>query len=285
MNNQATPSGVLDHHRALCQKRGVIGRWREERDDRLHDLMDLWCDHFDAGLGEATLYAVTSDMTTLAIAAGETMPLQSLLLTDLPSSTGLCVWADPVDELEGYPIVAVSWVTRHDVETYDVETLETFDDDQVDVFVYALLKGELIPVGNMTWIVGDTPDPAHDVESFYDAETGWHTLRAAWTLMSQTLTALTPTSPDRAARRRSIRAGYDLRDVVVVTLRRRRSQPDLDADDESVNWSHRWMVEGHWRNQWLPSVGAHRLQWIASYVKGPENLPLVLKRRVIFLKR
>ena len=48
----------------------------------------------------------------------------------------------------------------------------------------------------------------------------------------------------------------------------------------SVSWSHRWLVNGHWRNQWLPSRAAHRLQWIAGYVKGPASKPLVVKDRV-----
>jgi hypothetical protein len=40
------------------------------------------------------------------------------------------------------------------------------------------------------------------------------------------------------------------------------------------------MVRGHWRNQWYPSLNAHRQRWISPYVKGPEDEELVLKDRV-----
>lgn len=69
----------------------------------------------------------------------------------------------------------------------------------------------------------------------------------------------------------------------VVIVRLRRKSLDETSDGEPVGdvpWSHRWLVSGHWRNQWLPSRMAHRLQWIAGHVKGPQHKPLVVKDRV-----
>lgn len=37
--------------------------------------------------------------------------------------------------------------------------------------------------------------------------------------------------------------------------------------------THRWIVRGHYRAQWYPSSGAHRVIWIAPYLKGPEDAP------------
>jgi hypothetical protein len=41
-----------------------------------------------------------------------------------------------------------------------------------------------------------------------------------------------------------------------------------------TSYDHRWIVRGHHRAQWYPSLQAHKVIWIAPYVKGPEDLPL-----------
>jgi hypothetical protein len=81
--------------------------------------------------------------------------------------------------------------------------------------------------------------------------------------------------------RRSLRSGLKS-EVVVVRLRRKSlDEPHEDNGEEGgVAWSHRWLVSGHWRNQWLPSRTCHRLQWIHGYVKGPAHKALVVKDRV-----
>lgn len=81
------------------------------------------------------------------------------------------------------------------------------------------------------------------------------------------------------------------REVALVTcasLRRHRyvTEDDRKAREaESREYSHRWIVRGHMRNQ---AVGPrladgerkHIRIWIAPFVKGPDDKPLVLKDRV-----
>lgn len=128
-------------------------------------------------------------------------------------------------------------------------------------------------MGWMQWIVGDIP--SNDFHNFGGV------LLATWTLMQQSLSVSQKIPGDRAERRRCSRANLPS-DVVVVRLRRHSQDNDnAEAPPEgAVAWSHRWLVNGHWRNQWLPSRAAHRLQWIAGYVKGPAKLPLIVKDRV-----
>ena len=62
--------------------------------------------------------------------------------------------------------------------------------------------------------------------------------------------------------------------VNVITLRASvREAVSVERGDGPV-WKQRWLVRGHMRAQWYPASRAHRLIWIAPYVKGPEGSPL-----------
>lgn len=84
------------------------------------------------------------------------------------------------------------------------------------------------------------------------------------------LTKLAEPSGGRGERRRAARELPGLR---VLTL---ASGASVKAQTTShVEWSHRWMVRGHWRQQPCgPQRSQRRLQWIDPYVKGPDDKPL-----------
>lgn len=80
-------------------------------------------------------------------------------------------------------------------------------------------------------------------------------------------------TPDRAAMRRMKRAGIARGEVKVIYVRgsRRNHQPT----GEHNNYSCRWAVSGHWRNQpYGPGRKLRRPIWIAPYIKGPADAPL-----------
>jgi len=83
----------------------------------------------------------------------------------------------------------------------------------------------------------------------------------------------------RAARREAMRMGSPLEEaseyVTFVVLRRPEHKRHKNEEEQSVDWKHRWIVNGHVRAQWYPSEQAHRLIWIAPYVKGPEDAPML----------
>lgn len=60
-------------------------------------------------------------------------------------------------------------------------------------------------------------------------------------------------------------------DVQIIALRRTASSAHQGSGD-SVAWSCRWVVSGHWRQQ--PYKAGRRLRYILPYVKGPEDKPL-----------
>lgn len=50
---------------------------------------------------------------------------------------------------------------------------------------------------------------------------------------------------------------------------------------EGPMWKQRWLVRGHYRAQWYPSLKAHRVIWIAPYLKGPEDAPLAAQHYAV----
>jgi len=126
----------------------------------------------------------------------------------------------------------------------------------------------------------DTPDDVPD--TYATAYSAFNYVLALWILLGQTVTSATEADIDRAARKRAGRAAIPPK-VTVITLRRRAS--GQSEGETHVEWTHRWIVRGHWRNQYYPSENTNRLIWIAPYVKGPDDAPLIQSQKVYRLAR
>lgn len=77
-------------------------------------------------------------------------------------------------------------------------------------------------------------------------------------------------------------------DVQIIQLRRRQVVSTAAGEDGHTvrDWKCRWIVTGHWRNQFFPSKGKHEEIWIDSYPKGPDDKPLkVPSHRVYAVSR
>jgi hypothetical protein len=89
---------------------------------------------------------------------------------------------------------------------------------------------------------------------------------------------------ERHLRKRIMREAQieSLPTVKVVELRRLESSPHSPTDEPgSVDWSCRWVVGGHWRNQ--PYKDRHELIYILPYVKGPADKPLRLPTHTVYV--
>jgi hypothetical protein len=75
-------------------------------------------------------------------------------------------------------------------------------------------------------------------------------------------------SAPRAHSRRAGRSGRlgNIKDVVVMSLRRAEYDSEGVATGRTVTLAH--LVRGHWRNQWYPSMKAHRAKWIQAHRRG-----------------
>lgn len=157
---------------------------------------------------------------------------------------------------------------------------------------YSLHGCEWLPLGRSEWPVSDelgVPPlnrmPDHQVASYLEDR---RMLAALWTLLAQEGIAQTQVQrPERQAVRRTMRAGLSsaIAEVRVVNIRQTRGHSAGGGTSEQRDWSHRWLVSGHWRHQ---PVGRRRqdrrLTWISPHVKGPADKPLVVKEVVHALR-
>jgi hypothetical protein len=105
-------------------------------------------------------------------------------------------------------------------------------------------------------------------------------IQAMWRLMQQTIFTRDQADAARPTRRRAERASFPERRITVVRLRR-PSAPAGDQEHGKVEWTHRWLVSGHWR--WQPyGDGVRRQIWISPYVKGPDDKPLEVRKIRVF---
>jgi len=114
-------------------------------------------------------------------------------------------------------------------------------------------------------------------------------LLSVWLLMQQTIVDIRTESVDRPLRRQAEKRKMKQSEVSVIALRKRKQQ--VAEGESQIEWSHRWMVRGHWRQQWVgPRNGTpeERYQtpiWIHPFLKGPEDAPLLVRDHVYSLER
>lgn len=90
---------------------------------------------------------------------------------------------------------------------------------------------------------------------------------------------------ERHARKRVQAQGWTHEPLIrVVKLRTRETRAHTagESDTATIDWSCRWVVRGHWRQQFFPSRNEHRPLWILPHLKGPEEKPLKPPRATVF---
>lgn len=255
-------------------------------------------------------FAVSEEIVDVLEFASSTIPDYELHASDLPTRTGFVVFDRPiiVHDSKGKPLVvtALGWtpssngpmdVIYHDddADPYDGATgvmliLWTDPADPRDHFhdewakdvrgsrLYSQFKpprGLFSMLGGM-WEFGETPNT--DITKI---------LMAFFRFVQEPWVDPRMVTPSRASRRRALRKNVEAK-VHVVRLRRKEGGShgaDTVPGGEGVEWSCRWLVRGHWRNQWYPSIKAHRPKWIPEHIKGPEDRPLVIHDTVFQVDR
>lgn len=221
----------------------------------------------------------------------------------------------PVNTQQGFhvPIRAVAWipVTANDspperavslgsqgcfwvfmFHHYEDDHLTGRPDEVSELLLRAHPNARLMLTHAFQWSWGDNPylqyvDAAAEEEDPENAQVLAETAERArqqgaliqvmWRIGQQVVQ--TKERLPRPLRRDNARRQLRHEDVTVIHLRR-GNQFDYDEPGDGPDWQYQWLVRGHWRNQWYPSLGEHRQVWINPYVKGPDDRPLKLTTRV-----
>ncbi|MFD5882600.1 hypothetical protein [Streptomyces yangpuensis] len=269
-----------------------------------------------AGLHAAELFYVTADMTALAHHAATSLTDFEMRPEDLPAPVGMLAFEDPPirNEAAGnQPVRLVTWGPwlGHLAIDYWSGTREYLD--QVDA-AQAAFNANTTPAENRAWLrerfahikPGQMTGihPRHgftylrttlieagkpDLTDTSEADVALlRLIQATWLLMGQTLATSERVPADRASRRRIQRLdrthGTEVR---LIRLRRARTERGSTPAEEpgTREYQNRWVVRGHWKNQWYPSRDAHRPIWISPYIAGPEGAPLIGGEKVFVLAR
>jgi hypothetical protein len=112
----------------------------------------------------------------------------------------------------------------------------------------------------------------------------WTTVQVMWRLGQQLVQ--TGQQAPRPARKEAKRLGATKdTGITVITLRRPRTDSFPENGDGEKRYHFQWLVRGHWRNQWYPSLKQHRQKWVSDYWKGDPNDPIKFTERVFDFKR
>ena len=265
-------------------------------------------------LRAAELFFVSKDMTRMAVSAGLALPSYRLHPEDLPATHGLLLWEEYATdayeggEYTGCPIIGMSWAQRSGGVQYrtwclreDWVTFQAKGDKRAGLRdltadevrrlridypqQIVCMSSGVLPFGRIPGWLSTMPE---DTSSMTVAELEDHSRSAGrqeqaeralvvtWLLMGQTLVREEETPPSKASAKHLRRLDPALlTSVRYVQLRHRGNGAKGDRGEGGRSYQHRWIVRGHWKNQWYPSRQSHRPIWIDSHVKGPDGAPIL----------
>lgn len=269
-------------------------------------------------LALATPFYVTGEMTDLLIHAAKTFPDTKFHPSDLPASHGFVLLAKSVPTIDLHhkplPWRAFAWMpyqySEEDPESWGGIHLSLYAHKDEDPQRDLALEMQMVDQWHTLSLVHETPwrfglghrskddfmggtevnkDIVMSDEAFESSVQMLQTIHAFFLLCQQKIGMPEPMQATRGVRKRAHKAMPDrpIPDVRVVTLRRYRQDDDHEVDPEmrGREYSHRFIVNAFWRRQWYPSEQRHKPKWIAPYVKGPKDKPLVIKETAYLWRR
>lgn len=72
--------------------------------------------------------------------------------------------------------------------------------------------------------------------------------------------------------------------ITYVTIHRTPRSENTDGE-ASRNYTHRWVVRGHWRRQWYPSQDRHIPIWITDHIAGPDDKPILRRDKITIVRQ
>lgn len=236
-------------------------------------------------------YAVSSEISDLIFQSSASIPVFTLQPTDLPSPNGY-VWLDggvPLTDARDMIVVvrAFTWTTIEGSRgpAIMIGYITDASDPRDQYFSELSPMVRQLPFVSRLYMGGCRWDFGEELAVIVEDRAQWAQLVAAFfRFINEEYVAVERGTGSRQGQRRRQRAKLST-DVTLVRLRRSASPSTRSEDPQHREYDHRFVVHGHWRNQWYPSINDHRPKWIRAYVKGPEDAPLVVKREAFVVDR
>lgn len=242
---------------------------------------------------------VSRDMTKLAQAAAETLP-EWTPAEVMPHKSGLLIWGGETGcsvTVEGHCLraVGVTWYVRRDgaliVNTLTDVPPPNAERTPVNSRIRSAASMTLDPTREGSSLVDGPWADEHGLESEAAArESGamLALLGATWLLAEQDGVSdreVVKTTPTKRRRfERSALTRMLPTNVQLIELRRHETVKP-SGQRRAVEWSSRWLVGGHWRQQpYGPGRKQRRPVYIAPYIKGPDDKPLKSERVNVWRK-
>jgi hypothetical protein len=253
-------------------------------------------------LNAADLFFVGADMAQLALAASGSLPEFALKPQDLPAPYGLILYDEVLETLDstdaqGRPdrmfMIGVNWGTEAATKERPAGVWLTWLQHRDLWLEFATEAGrftareaqrmrERLPRVFLNHQAHWPFEAGETIDSFSPPDSDQHydlnlekVLKTTWLLMGQPVGEVSTAQLSRNERRRMERKNITPPEIRVITLRRPASSSSADDPASGREYQHQWIVRGHWRNQWYPSVQDHRPVWIAPHIKGPEGAPFL----------
>ena len=232
-------------------------------------------------------YVITKDIIDTLMSGLDTLPdnisIDQTGLPPAPTKTGFAYLEKPIilrAPTEDVKIHSFSWVCHS---------------DDILVLVYEDRFSKLYGFGRMlvrydqtlNEIVNDPYDPQDTWGDVDDrtAEDIKQYIKFIWSLfpfMQQKMIYQDKETVPRSFRKMYHRGQRQAPFVTTITLRR-KEYCSKSTSDNSIDYTCRWIVQGHWRHQWYKQSKNHKLIWIDSFVKGPNDKPLLIKNKPVFV--
>lgn len=212
------------------------------------------------------------------------MPAWTLRREAVPTDHGFCWFEQPLAVSDRVVlgvdrplrVVALTW------GLYGERAAPEPDRLVIAVFGGHPASSSIYPLWNHSWRIGDriasedlyAGDTKDTAENRRMAKRVFRYTAAIFALMEQKILVARPDGIDRAAVRRLKKAKARVPPSILVVRLRRTVREGDDDDGQPKAWTCRWIVRGHWRQQYHPSDGSHRPIFILPYIKGPDNMPL-----------
>lgn len=230
-------------------------------------------------VSSAPLLLWGEDPATVVALAAEAYPRQAVPPLPLQCPRGFAVFTAPLIRIrvkqQDVGLSALSWEIFHASWMAPTGTPLSQVPKALHAIGWVWAGKHTYP---LIWGYIPTPAPAQTSADFGEPVEGDLEQFAYWVLaaesfMLQRLLVSQHAPVERHARKTAARLQQS--PTVQVLVLRRVSGHDTAGrtDAEHRSYSVRWLVAGHWRNQWHPHLGEHRRRWIAPYAKGPLDKP------------